>query len=115
MRGGRPLPLVLAMASAAVAGLGVRVTGAPLMVVDEDMPPRRRAIPKVRYRLGGSLAGHSHEHNREIDRRLRQQSRDAERQGARLACLGKPTQAPVDIRDRRFLVGISRRGRYLFA
>lgn len=113
MRGGRPVTVLLAAASMAVASMGVHL-GNNVLVVDEDFPPRRRRIaPTRRQRSSG---GHyPHQGEREIARRLRQAERNAERQAARLDSLGNPAQAPVDVRDRRYLVGISRRGRYLFA
>jgi hypothetical protein len=102
MRSGRPLPLLLAAASMAVASVGVRVGGTA--IVDEDKPRRRRVV--VVHRSSGSSRAHSCE--REIARRLRQQARNAERQAAR-----------VTHGDLAFMpegcTGISRRGRFMVA
>lgn len=62
MRPGRPLPLLLAAASMAVAGMGVSLGATPS--VDEDKPRH-------------------HEHKREIARRLRQAERDRHNREAR--------------------------------
>lgn len=105
MRGGRPLPVLLAAASMAVAGMGVRLGGATVLV-DEDLPRRRRMVRENARVYGSATGRRPHEHKREIARRLRQQARIAERQAERLdaSIYGKAMR-------NNGVVGLTRRGR----
>lgn len=107
MRGGRPLPVLLAAASMAVAGMGVRLGGATVLV-DEDLQRRRRMVRENARVYGSPTGRRSHEHKREIARRLRQQARDAERQRERYLALFSTEQVAPEA------VGLSRRGQLVF-
>lgn len=108
MRGGRPLPVLLAAASMVVAGMGVSVANVEReRLYDEPIPPRRRS--RLFDGKGTNAIG-PHTNAREIARRLRQAARNAERQSARV-------DADIYFKAWRNngVVGLSRRGRFIKA
>lgn len=108
---------VVAAAAAAGAGVSVRFGQGESLSPTGQRERRIFGYENIRRHLqrqkrtwgaSGSLAGHPHEHKREIARRLRQQARDAERQAARVTH-GDLTFMPEGC------TGISRRGRFVVA
>lgn len=99
-------------------GLGA-IAGAALLAVSAIPQNRIYGAENIRRHLqrqkrdargaSGSLAGLPHKHEREIARRLRQAERDGTRQRDRYLSLFSPEQSPPEY------VGLSRRGRLLFA
>jgi hypothetical protein len=66
-------------------------------------------------RAAGSIAGLPHKHEREIARRLRQETRNKERQRARFTLLHPRVMAEIRCDAKGTETGISRRNRFVVA
>jgi len=124
MRGGVPLSARLAgVLAAAASGAGVSVlTGVAAAAAAPSLETRKiygaenikRYLQRRKPSYGSGSGANRWPANgeREIARRLRQQARDAERQQSRAEARGAYDRVH---RSGQIVLGISRRGRYLFA